>query len=63
MYRSQRGDPENAPDLVIGADTVEAAAQRLVQSNECNDIEMKRSEAEAELRRAGDGYSIEALLE
>ncbi len=47
---------------VIGADAVEAATQRLAFSDERAAHETKRDEAEAELRQAGDGYSIAELL-
>ena len=47
---------------VIGADTIEAATQRLALSDKRATFEAKHTEAEAELRQAGDGYSIEALL-
>jgi uncharacterized protein YhaN len=46
---------------LIGADTIEAAAQRLALSDERAAFELRRDEAEAELRHAGDGYSTEVL--
>ncbi|HEX3989536.1 MAG TPA: hypothetical protein VHX39_00045, partial [Acetobacteraceae bacterium] len=46
---------------VIGADTVETAEQRLALSDERDGFEAKHVEAEAELRQAGDGHSIETL--
>ncbi len=48
---------------VIGAETIEAAVQRLGLSDERASFEAKRDEAEAELRAAGDGLSIDALME
>jgi uncharacterized protein YhaN len=47
---------------VIGADTIEGAAQRLALSDQRAAYEARRDEAEAELRQAGDGYAIEDLL-
>lgn len=46
---------------VIGAETVEAAIQRLALSDERASFEAKRDEAETELRAAGDGFTIDAL--
>jgi uncharacterized protein YhaN len=47
---------------VIGADSIEAATQRLALSDERAAFEARHAGAEAELRQAGDGYSNEALL-
>ena len=47
---------------VIGADSIEVATQRLALSDERAAFEAKHAEAGTELRQAGDGYSIEALL-
>jgi uncharacterized protein YhaN len=46
---------------VIGADSIEGATKRLALSDERVTYEAKHAEAEAELRQAGDGYSVEAL--
>jgi uncharacterized protein YhaN len=46
---------------VIGTETIEAAIQRLALSDERASFEVKREEAETELRAAGDGFAIDAL--
>jgi uncharacterized protein YhaN len=47
---------------VIGADTIDAADQRLALSDQRAAVEARHAEAEAELRQAGDGYSVQELL-
>jgi uncharacterized protein YhaN len=46
---------------VIGGETIEEAVQRLALSDERGAHEAKRDEAEAALREAGDGFSIDDL--